>query len=206
MGLFGKKECCAICGGKLTMLKTASLADCKICQDCREKAPQYLAMAGILPKDDFVESVEDAERNKELYSVFTPKEIAFNIQIDYKNKLIAVATKKQLAAKKAYIFSFDEIVDYGVTQDGNTIQKSGVGGAIVGGMLFGGAGFLLGGMASRKTKETITKMSITLNTSNKWQPSINIPVLTTETKKGSMTYNITKAAMEKTLEVLNAIV
>ena len=206
MGLFGKNETCAICGEKLSLLKTASLADCKICQSCREKAPQYLKMAGILSRDDFMESMADAKKNKELYSVFAPKEIAFNIQIDYSNKLIAVATKKQIANRSAYIFRFDEIVDYGVDQDGNTIQKSGVGGAIVGGMLFGGAGFLIGGLASRKTKESITKMSITLITSNKWQPSIDIPVLTTETKKGSMTYNITKAAMEKTLDVLNMVV
>lgn len=206
MGLFGKKEVCAVCGGKLPMAGFVKLADGKICAKCKEKTTQYISIPQMFTVNEIYENMQEAEENKKLYSVFSPQEFPYALQVDFQNKLLAVATKKFLKLQKGYIFRFNEIVDYSVEQDGNTIQKSGAGSAVIGGLLFGGVGLVAGGLMGRKTKETITKMSITLKTTNKWAPTVTIPIVSSEIKKGSMTYNLVKASTEKILQVLDAVV
>lgn len=206
MGLFGKKETCALCGGKLPLVGFTQLADGRICQQCRNKGTQYISIPRMFTAKDMAQNIQDAQKNKELYSVFTPQEFPYALQVDYQHKLLAVATKKFLDLQKGYIFRFDEIADYTVEQDGNTIQKSGAGSAVIGGLLFGGVGLVAGGLMGRKTKETITKLSISLKTTNKWAPSVTIPIVSTEIKKGSMTYNFVKSSTEQLLKVLDSII
>lgn len=206
MGLFGKKEVCALCGGKLPMIGVTRIADGKICPQCREKGTQYISIPQMFTTDDMKQNIADAAENRKLYDVFNPQEFPYALQIDYQNRLLAVATNKYLKLQKGYIFRFDEIQDYAVNQDGNTIQKSGAGSALVGGILFGGVGAVAGGLMGHKQKETITKMSITLKTTNKWAPTVEIPIISSEVKKGSLSYNAAKAGTERILQALDAIV
>lgn len=46
----------------------------------------------------------------------------------------------------------------------------------------------------------------TVKTTNKWAPTVIIPVVSSEIKKGSMTYNLVKTSTEKVLQVLDTIV
>lgn len=206
MGFFGKKEVCAICGGKLPMAGATQIANGKICPRCKERTTQYISIPQMFTAEEIQQNMQDAEENKKLYTVFTPQEFPYALQVDYQNKLLAVATKKYLKLQKGYIFHFEEIVDYSVEQDGNTIQKSGAGSAVIGGLLFGGVGLVAGGLMGRKSKETIMKLSITLKTTNKWAPTVVIPIVSSEIKKGSLTYNLVKTSTEKILQVLDTIV
>ena len=205
MGLFGRKEVCAMCGGKLPLIGTVQLANAKMCPQCRERCTQYLTLPQRFTSDNIRENMADAQENRKLYSIFAPQEFPYALQVDYQNQLFAVATKKFLKLQKGYIFRFDELKDYSVEQDGNTIQKSGAGSAVIGGLLFGGVGLVAGGLMGRKTKETITKMSIVLKTTNKWAPEVEIKIVASEIKKGSMTYNMVKTSTEQLLQVLDTI-
>lgn len=205
MGAFGKKDSCVICGGKLPALTSIVLADGKMCRKCWERCTQYVVFPQRFTSGDIKRNMEEAIGNKRLYQIFSPREFPYLLHIDYINRLFAVAPKKLLKSQKAYIFSFDEILDYEVFQDGNTISKSGVGGAIVGGILFGGAGLVVGGLMGRGTKETITKMSINLKTTNEWAPTVEISILSSEVKKDSATYRLTKLNTETLLQAIDSM-
>ena len=151
------------------------------------------------------DNMNEAERNKDLYQVFVPRAYPYMLQVDFQNKLFAVAPDKFLKLKKGYIFRFDELEDYSVFQDGNTIQKSGAGGALVGGLLFGGVGAIAGGLMGHKSKETITKMYVTLKTTNKWAPEVRIGILDAEVKKGTSTYSFVQDQSPKLFKSLDMI-
>lgn len=94
MGLFGKKEACVICGGKLSLIGSIQLADGKMCPQCREKCTQFITIPQRFTASDIMQNMADADKNKRLYSIFSPQEFPYALQIDYRNGLFAVATKK----------------------------------------------------------------------------------------------------------------
>lgn len=205
MGLFGKKEVCAICGGKLKALGATQIAGGKICTSCREKCTQYITMPERYNAVEISDNMNDAKINKDLYQIFAPTSYPYMLQVDFQNKLFSIASDKFLKLQKGYIFRFDELVDYSVFQDGNTIQKSGVGSALVGGILFGGVGAIAGGLMGHKSKETITKMYATLKTTNKWAPEVRIGILDAEVKKGTSTYKFVQDQSQKLFQALDMI-
>ena len=205
MGLFGKTDPCAICGGKLPVIGQTKILDGKICPACRSQCTQYISMPQRFTREDIVENIREAEENKGLYSMFSPQKFPFNLYVDFRNSLFAVAPEKSIKQHNAYIFRFDELRDYSITEDGNTIHKSGAGSAVVGGLLFGGIGLVAGGLAGRKTKETITKLSITIKTTNRWAPSIEIPIISAEIKKNSFTFKTLKNEAEKFVSTIDTM-
>lgn len=204
MGLLGKKEMCAICGGKLSLLTKVKLADGSLCGSCRNKCTQFLQLPYTRSAIEIKENMNEAEDNRQLYSIFRPQDIGV-FYADFQNKLWCVATKRQLKAQQAYIFRFSEIMDYSFIEDGRTIQKSGTGAAVAGGLLFGGIGLVAGGLAGRKSKEVIKRLSIIVNTSNKWAGNVELNIIDQETKKGGINYRLSMQITENTVAALNRI-
>lgn len=67
----------------------------------------------------------------------------FALSMNNDNKQILIATDKQ------NVYGFDNIVNVEIAVDGNSVASPSLGGAIVGGVLFGGAGAIVG--SSNKT-------------------------------------------------------
>ena len=85
------------------------------------------------------------------------------------------------------IFSYDQIVDYELLEDGASILKGGVGRAAVGGLLFGKTGAIVGGV-TRKQKSVCNSMQIKLTVRNYFEPAFYINMITSEMKKDSREY------------------
>nr|DAH90298.1 MAG TPA: protein of unknown function (DUF4428) [Caudoviricetes sp.] len=202
MGLFGAKKMCCVCGGKLPFLAT-SIMDGEICRNCREKCTQRLDVPSSRSTDDIIRCMADAENNKRLYQIFQAKDYGCGLRVDFANKLWCVCTPAEYKSQSAYIFQFSDFVDYDYMEDGKTIQKSGAGAAVAGGLLFGGIGMVAGALAGRKNKEVIKKLSIILHVKNEWCHTIELPIITNETKKGSFTYNLSKTVFENLSKVLD---
>lgn len=205
MGLFGKKDICSVCGGKLPALGKTRLSDGAICKNCREQCTQYLSMPQIRHVEDIRRNMEDCSDNKSLYNQFRPQSFGCGLHADFTNKLWCVASGSEIKKKQAYIFRFSDILDYEFVEDGNTVTKSGAGSAIAGGLLFGGVGLLAGGLVGKRSKETINKMSIFLKVNSEWVNKIELPIVTSEIKKGGMTYQLSKTAFEKMVETIDAM-
>lgn len=205
MGLFGEKQVCSICGGKLSILTRIKIADGFMCPACRAQCVQYLDMPAMWDSGEIESCIRDNEANKSLYNVFSPTVEMHGLNVDFKNKLWCVATKKQIKTQTAYIFRFDEVTSYDFDEDGKTISKSGAASAIAGGLLFGGIGAVAGGLTGRKTKDVINKLSIIIQIGNKWASSVEVKVITAETKKGSWNYNLAKNSVAQIAKALDRI-
>lgn len=203
MGAFGGKTLCPLCGKPISGLSKTKLADTVICKECRGRCTQHLSLPESRSLSDISRNIQDNIRNKQLYSVFNPQTKIYNLFVDFSNRIWCVAEKKLVKCQEAYIFKFDDIAEYSVEEDGQTISKSGAGSAIAGGLLFGGAGMIVGGLAGRKAKETISKMSVIISVKNEWVSKVEIPIISTTIKKGSSTYNFAKNGLERIVEVLD---
>ena len=111
------------------------------------------------------------------------------MEIDENNKLWRLPY-----TSKNIIFSYDDIISYELLQNGESITKGGLGSAIVGGAMFGGAGTIVGGITgSKKTKQEISEFRIKIITRNPYQTEVYVNFVPVgKVKTGSilfMSYN-----------------
>jgi hypothetical protein len=90
---------------------------------------------------------------------------------------------KSLFMKEIKIINIKDVIGFEVLANGK--PSANIGGAIAGGLLFGGVGAIIGGLQS---KETITKMSFLFKTNDFNNPNIEIPIIALSLKKGSYEY------------------
>lgn len=206
MGVFGGKTLCPLCGKPISGLSKTKLADAVICKECRGRCTQHLSLPESRSLSDISRNIQDNIRNKQLYSIFNPQTKICNLFVDFSNRIWCVAEKKLIKRQEAYIFKFDDIAEYSVVEDGRTISKSGAGSAIAGSLLFGGAGMIAGGLAGRKVKETISRLSIIVSVKSEWANKIEISIIDMPVQKGSGSYNASKAVLERVAEILDRMI
>jgi hypothetical protein len=98
------------------------------------------------------------------------------------------------------VIHIKDINGFDLIVDGQNVAN--IGGAVVGGLLFGGIGALIG--ASSK-KEKINKITLVFKLNNFNNPTMEIPLLVSETKKGSMIYNMTQEEIRQLLSTLEYV-
>ena len=203
--VFGKKEMCSICGSKPGVLTKAFLKDGVICGSCAEQCCQHLSR----PQQRTVANIKDhiayCAKNREALKYFQPTDQAGELYVDSIHKIWYIDDTRRKDIRNPLILKYAQLLDYSVTEDGETIHKSGAGRAVAGGLLFGGIGLVAGGLSGRKTKEVISKMTITVMIDSEWIDSIDIPIITTEVKKGGWMYNLAKDTFNKTTALLDRI-
>lgn len=200
MGLFGTKEICSVCNEYESSKK---LVDGCICKECIKRSrPCIITLSW---KNIDVEKVRRAitasENNAELMEMFQPtKKVQKYISFDERNKLWTISGYNIL-------FKYEDILSYELLEDGESITKGGLGGALVGGALFGGAGAIVGGITGKKkTKKEINEFRIKIITRNEFYPEVYINFLIAGSiKSGSMTYKGYKDAAQKIITELTLI-
>lgn len=99
-------------------------------------------------------------------------------------------------------FDFDQLLNYELIMDDSTVTTGGVGMALIGGLAFGGAGLIAGGITGkRKTKKTIENMMIKVTINDFNLPCIVIPLITKTTRVDSKEY---RNALEEANKILSA--
>jgi len=107
---------------------------------------------------------------------------------------------KSLDMKELKILNIKDITGFEVLTDGKAVAN--IGGAVAGGILFGGIGAIIGGM---QQQEKITKMSFLFKTNDFNNPNIEIPVIALSVKKGSFEHKAIEGKLRdltNTLEVV----
>ena len=211
MALFGKKEVCPICGSAMKGLFHVKLKDGKaLCKDCTQKTFLDSEMFPFMTSEDVKEHLAYRENNRQKHNSFTPNRqisAAFGtVQIDDSKNLWSYSVDKKM--DNPPIFSFSDIVDYELTEDGETITKGGVGSAAVGGLLFGSTGAVVGGLTgSKKTKTVVKSIRIRVSLQNKYTKKIEFEFIPfgTEYKVGSMTYDLYKDEARSLLSLLDSM-
>lgn len=206
MGIFTKKEdtSCCICGNQ----KTKSIKDGYVCKNCLQEANIFLSKSGLSTKDLTVSQIKEfiikskqyIELMKERNSVFNcDKKFGNVLFIDEKNNLF------KLNKKSENVYSFDQVFDFELIEDGETLSKGGVGRAIVGGALLGGVGAVVGGITGKKNKKVCSKMYIRIGINNDVENNLNIYLINTNTKTNGIIYNSLKKLANDIITYLSQI-
>lgn len=204
MGLFGEKESCSLCGGKVAALTKTKLTDGVICASCFAKCSPLCTSLNSKTVAEVEKHIQSRERNADLYRTFAPTDsVADYLKIDRKNQTWCCPV---LGKKNPDIFSFSELIDFELNEDGESITKGGLGSAVVGGVLFGGVGAIVGGGLGKKQKDVINRMSVVINLRNEFISHIEIPLITTETKKNGFIYKTSKDEAQRIVALLSVIV
>lgn len=110
-----------------------------------------------------------------------------------------------LERREPYLFSFDDIINYELLEDGASVTKGGLGSAAVGGLLFGGVGAIVGGGLGKQQRDLVQKLGIRIATKVPYMSHIEIPILVSETKRNGILYRSCKETALKILSLLDQI-
>ena len=214
VGLFGKKELCPICGQPVSRVFKMRIKDkVALCDDCGVKVAMDLDKIPFQSVEDIKKHFAYRDQNKVIFDSFhISRELPAGdmvIRVDDEKNLWYIDANKYYCKNPQInpeIFRFDEIIDYELSEDGETVSKGGIGSAIAGGMLFGDVGAVVGGVTGKKkTKTVIDSMKLRVSLRNQYRTSLSIefvkPGLTCKT--GSMIYNDCKRAAEEVMALFD---
>ena len=209
MGLFGSKENCSICGQPIKGRKI-KVSDGIICSSCIESCSndidtrEFLSQAGNCTVSDFKNHIDFMKtENKSRLQIFKESSGSNSyIKVDFENKLFYFPER---GLRSPFIFSFSDLANYELVEDGSTLSKGGFGSAVVGGVLLGPAGMIAGGILGKKHKDVVNSLYITMSLNNTLLSFKRIDFIKTEVKKGSMTYKLNKKAPESLISILDRI-
>lgn len=120
----------------------------------------------------------------------------FNLGISLRRKMFLLYSE-QKGLQYSYKFvtiPFNSIVDCELIENGGVIAQGGVGRAIVGGVLAGGAGAVVGA-ATRKSHDIVSELSVRIVTKDVLNPMINLTIMRpgSNMKRSECTEYLTKA-------------
>lgn len=207
MGLFFKeKESCCICNIREGKKKIYEGFVCKEClRSCSINF--QVKINKNTTKKEILNEVYNNDKNKQLLEEFLPtKKILNYIEFDEQKRLWLIPDG--FAGKKVNpkIYSFDDIIEYELLQDGDSVTKGGLGRAVAGGVLFGGVGAIVGGTTGKKkTKSVINDLKIKITVNNTCNPSVYVKLINAPTKANSIIYKTSYSAAQEILSMLSII-
>ena len=108
--------------------------------------------------------------------------------------------------KNPRIYSYDDIVEYELLEDGDTITKGGLGRALVGGAVFGGTGAIVGGVTGgKRSKKVINSLKIKITIDDFESPVVYIHLITSKSKANSFVYKTNFALAQEILSTFALI-
>lgn len=202
MGFFPKGEVCGICGKKAGALARAKVTDGFVCGDCLRGVYQF-ANFGSSSLADVKNHIEKVRQDTALYLSLTPSgEVSDYIKVFSSKRLWCAAVKKK---SPIYLFSFDDIINYELLEDGVSVTTGGLGSAVAGAALFGSTGAIVGAGLGKKQKDIVNNLSVHISTRVPEIPSLNISLINTETKRGGFVYKGMKDLAIKIISLLDQI-
>lgn len=189
------KKVCSICNKELGLLAIKTpLADGIVCNSC-------LKSIGIISLPNSTMHTVDRLKNiiteqKKIKEKFNPKKKIATLEIDETNLLFSVNNE---------VFQYKNLLDFELVEDGETITKGGIGRAVAGGLVFGGAGAIVGAVTGKKTKSICNSMRIKLTLKNTYRDNIYINLITTDTKKSSIIYKAAQTNAQNCISALQII-
>lgn len=206
------KKVCDICGKELGLMtaKVALLDGC-ICSKCFqgcgfEPTIGNLSQAKNMNLSDLKSYLAVNQSNQDIIANYVPTQTVGDImKVDENDRTLILADKMYIRYKPSCytLFNFDQIVDFELLEDGESVASGGLGRAAFGALTFGGAGAIVGGITGKKkTKSTCTSMEIKITVRDYPQPSFYIKLINAEMKKNSFTY---KSVAKMAQDILSAL-
>lgn len=207
MGFFDLKAICINCEKEIG-LNRFKTADGWICPACF-KLCGYNLLTPTKTKTitNIRADIAEKETQKgELLRFDTTKKIGGFIEFDETKRQWLIPDGIFGGKKNPCIYSFDDIVEYELLEDGDTITKGGLGRAVAGGILFGGVGAIVGGVTGgKKSKSIVNSLKIKMTVNDFQKPAVYIDLIKTKTKADSFTYKTNYGLAQQILSALALI-
>ncbi|MBR5214489.1 MAG: SHOCT domain-containing protein [Akkermansia sp.] len=207
MGLF-TTEYCPICGAKIGMMATRIKNKIAICNNCVNRVDLDYEVLPLQTLETFNTRLHEMEKNYQLFRHFNEtrelKVGSYYFREDASMRRWYASYDKK--PTNPTLYRYDEIIDYKLREDGDTITEGGLGRALVGGLLFGGVGAITGAITGRKkTKKEVRTLDISITLNNVYRNNITVNILPFSCKSGSWAYNQAMQNAQKLLEFLHTI-
>ncbi|WP_416323112.1 SHOCT domain-containing protein [[Clostridium] innocuum] len=205
MGLFRAKGICSICGNE----KAKEIKDGFVCSSCVKQAGRFLSATKLTPKEQTLDLINYCINKTKIYTqnqeerknIFNQTKKISSLLLDEKNRLFRI--KDRLSPD---IYSYFQIIDYEILEDGESIAKGGLGRAIAGGILLGGVGAVVGGVTGgKKTKGICKSLQIRIGLKEAVDENIYIKLITSETKTKSFLYKGNISIANDIINILSKI-
>lgn len=145
-------------------------------------------------KEKTIKSYLKKEKLEDIYleNFVVDKEIVLNSQVSKFARLLIDSKNGQFVYEEDGVFSkavkFKDIRSYEIYENGDSVVKGTSGRALIGGMFFGLSGVLIGGMASRKTRNICTNLKLLVKINDLDCPVLDIPFIDEDTQKQTSKY------------------
>lgn len=206
-----KQKICPICNKELTLLKITIKDGIKIC------SKHLVSETGIglteeikhSTVEDIKEKIELAKTtqqkaDKDVTSFVATKKIGNFVAFDESGR--KWATLSAFRGKTQQIYSYDDIVDFELLEDGESVASGGLGRALVGGVLFGGVGAIVGGVTGRKkSKDVCSSLRLKVTMDDISRPVVYINFIESKMKKSGYAYKTIADSAQEALSTFQLI-
>lgn len=205
MGFFSLKQTCSICGEKCGLNRFQIRNKEWVCPKCFKEAGFNVSTPiGSMTSDDVKNIINKKRKNLEKVREFQKTKFVGNyIHIDENAREWLIPDGILGKIVNPNVYSYDDILDFELLEDGGTIIKGGLGSAVAGGLLFGGVGAIVGGVTGKKKgKSTCSSLKIKITLKDMTNPTEYIELIKSETKKSGIVY---KSEIKNAQEILSLL-
>lgn len=207
MGLFSK-VCCDVCGDSMNSHSKTEISGGAVCPAClRECRPSFKSNLRYKTAEEIKAHIEFQQQNRAAFKSFTPTDnVDKKFFVDRNSRRFWIDGGYS-APQPPIVYSFDDVLDYELVVNGETYTQGGVkvGRALVGGAVFGPAGAVLGGISGKKKQtEQIDKMAVRILLDHEYEPTEEVPLISSPTEKGSYEYDEAEENASRVLALLGS--
>lgn len=185
------KKFCVICNKELgTFSFKTTIKDGVVCSECLKNVG--IIKLGSPNSCDSKSLKEIIDYKAPLMKIFKPtKRIGGDLLIDEKNKLFSVYNGSALKHGHE-LFEYKNLLQFKLLEDTETIAEGGIGRATVGGLFFGGAGAIVGGLTGKKLSGVCKSLKIHLTLKDTHIDTVLVNIISGDTKRDSLSYSRSK--------------
>ena len=201
---------CSVCGKSVGIFTSIEISDGRICMDCWAKAGfdgsmNTLRSSSQYLSSTFKEIIATKEKTMSLLENFRPTKNVAMLSFDDHSQIFVITKSDPFVKikKTRDLYYYNQIVDFELLEDGESITKGGVGRAIVGDLLFGPVGAVVGAVTGgKKTRGICTSLQIKITFRDSARQTEYLNFIDTPIKTNSQIY---KSAYQSAQEVLSAL-
>ncbi len=189
------EEICSVCNVNVASKK---LEDGYICKSCMERTLNRSQPWKKMTVDMVKNSIQLRKRMEERAAVFhTTDAVKPYFEVDNIVRLIRVNGDIYLA--------WEDVIDFQLIDNGQEVNRGGLGGAMLGGLLFGTEGAVAGQHATQKSVTTVSELAVKIITRNELFPQIRIDLLKDTVETTTRAYRKAAEAAEKIVSLLTVV-
>lgn len=205
------KDKCAICEKPLSVFNRKKLADGNACVSCAVYKANYsgddLRTLNARTIEQVKNRIKRVEENFGALAGFVATKKVGNFLFLDENKRQWLVPGSFGGTKKSWVFTFSDIKEFELLENGGSVSSGGLGRAVAGGILLGGVGAVVGGLSGGRSS-VVNNLQIKITTKDIDRPATYIKFISggASYKTNSFTYRQLFKKAQDVMSTLSVIV